>query len=139
MPLKISSEWNVVARLADDFAVQDLALAAFHAATSAYAFRAQCSSCVTDFARWDGCKDSGRNWRCASWLLYRFRNLKDADADCVCGWVRRRVIAHFNRGTANRSAVRNGAQHGAHQFPEPERDCGQVKSFEDISMCFEEC
>ena len=91
------------------------------------------------FRKADGCKNSGRNWRCARRLSYRSGNLKDADADCVCGRGGRHVIAHYSRGTGNRSAGRNGAQDVAHQFAEPKRDCGQVESFEDIPMCFEEC
>jgi hypothetical protein len=121
MSLEISSEWNIVAPVANGFAIQVSGPSAFHGATRAYTSRSECSSCVMDFARRDGCEDSSRNWRCARWLSYR--SLKDAAADCVCGRVRRRVIAHFNRGTGNRSAVRNVPEDVASQFAEPKSDC----------------
>ena len=63
----------------------------------------------------------------------------ETHADCVCRRARRLVIAHDNRGTGNRSAVRNVAEDVASQFAEPKSDCVQVESFEDIPMCFEEC
>jgi hypothetical protein len=66
MSPKISSEWNVVAPLADDFAMQILALPHF-TVQPARTLPARSPSCLTELARQNGGKDSANNWRWARW------------------------------------------------------------------------
>ena len=106
-----------------------------HGPIGAYVSRGQCSSCVTDFARDDGW--SSNVWRSASWLSCRFSH--SCDLDCSGRRVRRHFAARYNRGTGSRSAVRSVAEDVANQFAEPQRECVQVESVEDIPMRFDEC
>ena len=91
---------------ADDLAVQFMVRTQCHGETGAYNSRAQCSSCVTNFARRDVWL--GIRWRSASLLSCRFANLEDLD--CADRWVRRQVVGFYNRGTSNRSVVRSVAE-----------------------------
>ena len=126
---------NTAALPVDDFARADYGPCRCHGPIGAYVSRGQCSSCVTDFARDDGW--SSNVWRSASWLSCRFSH--SCDLDCSGRRVRRHFAAWYTRGTGSRSAVRSIAEDVANQFAEPQRECVQVESVEDIPMRFDEC
>ena len=104
-------------------------------AIRAYVSRAQRSSCVVDFARRD--RWLGIHWRPASWVSCRFAKLNDLD--CSTRRARRDFTACGNRWTGSRSVVQSAAEDVTNQFAEPQRDCVQVESVEDIPMRLYEC
>ena len=126
---------NAAALLADDFARADDGPCQCHGPTGAYVSRGQCSSCVTDLARDDGW--SSNVWRSASWLSCRFSH--SCDLDCSGRRARRDFTARGNRWTGSRSVVQSAAEDVTNQFAEPQRDCVQVESVEDIPMRLYEC